>query len=107
MTNATRSGIGIGALSYDAGLEAYAQAHAQVMANAGTIFHSNIADLLGSWSTVGENVGVGPNAELINSALIASPPHYENISYAGYTHMGIGVVFDASGRLYTTHVFAA
>lgn len=107
MTNATRASIGVRALRYDADLEAYAQNWAQVMMNAGKIYHSQISNLLGSWSTVGENVGVGPTAAAINAALIASPPHYENISYPAYTSMGVGVATDASGRIYTAHIFAA
>lgn len=107
MTNATRASIGVVGLRYDADLEAYAQRWAETMLNAGKIYHSHIADLLGPWSTVGENVGVGPSASAINAALIASPAHYENISYAGFTAMGVGVATDASGRVYTAHIFAA
>jgi uncharacterized protein YkwD len=107
LTNATRASIGVGALRYSSDLEAYAQNWAQVMADAGTISHSNIANLLDSWYSVGENVGVGPTARVIDAALRASPPHYENISYSGFTAMGVGVATDASSRIYTTHVFAS
>jgi uncharacterized protein YkwD len=107
LTNATRVSIGAGALRFDAGLQAYARQQAHAMADAGQLFHSNISNLLGAWSLVGENVGVGPSVGAINDALIASPGHYRNISDPGFTAMGVGVVIDGAGRVFTAHVFGA
>jgi uncharacterized protein YkwD len=107
LTNATRASIGAGALRFDAGLQAYARQQAHAMADAGQIFHSNISNLLGAWSLVGENVGVGPSVGAINNALIASPGHYRNISDPAFTAMGVGVVIDGAGRVFTAHVFGA
>jgi uncharacterized protein YkwD len=107
LTNATRASIGAGALRFDAGLQAYARQQAHAMADAGQIFHSNISNLLGAWSLVGENVGVGPSVGAINNALIASPGHYRNISDPAFTAMGVGVVIDGAGRVFTAHVYGA
>ncbi len=109
LVNVTRAGVGVPALGYDAGLSAYAQAQAQAMANAGTIFHSDITALMTAYgySTVGENVGVGPSAVAINGALNASPSHYANLISSGFTAMGVGVAVGANGMIYTAHEFAA
>jgi uncharacterized protein YkwD len=107
MTNDTRASIGVAPLRFDASLQAYARQQAQAMADAGRIYHSNIASLLGAWSLVGENVGVGPSVGAINAALIASPSHYHNIAEPAFAAMGVGVVVDGAGRVYTAHVFGA
>lgn len=107
LTNQARSAIGVGSLTRDASLDAYARAHAVEMAQAGTIYHSHAADLLSVWYTVGENVGVGPTTGPIQDALLASPGHYANISEGAFTHIGIGVTRGADGRIYVAHVFAA
>ncbi|MPY92970.1 MAG: hypothetical protein GEV08_07850 [Acidimicrobiia bacterium] len=107
LTNAERARIGVGGLARDASLDEYARAHAVAMMGGGHIYHSEIGNLLGSWWTVGENVGVGPTVQPIQNALLASPPHYQNISLAEYTSMGVGVLADATGRIWTVHIFAA
>ena len=91
----------------NAELSAYAAQHAATMAGANHLHHSDISVLLGSWSTVGENVGVGPSVGAIHAALLASPGHYRNLSDAGFTHVGIGVYVDGGGRTWTAHVFGA
>lgn len=106
-TNAERSRIGVGALRRDGSLDAYAREHAVQMMNAGRIYHSEIGVLLGGWWTVGENVGVGPAVAPIHQALLDSPPHYANISHSPFTAMGVGVVADAQGRIWTVHVYGA
>jgi hypothetical protein len=50
------------------------------MATAGSLSHSNVAALLGSWSSVGENVGVGTTAGDVHNALVGSPAHYQNLA---------------------------
>jgi uncharacterized protein YkwD len=107
LTNAERARIGAGALVRDASLDDYARAHAVQMLHAGRIHHSDIGTLLGGWWTVGENVGVGPTVQPIQDALLASPSHYENISHGDYRAMGVGVLADGTGRIWTVHVFAA
>ncbi|MPY95758.1 MAG: hypothetical protein GEV08_22705 [Acidimicrobiia bacterium] len=107
LTNTTRASAGRSPLQAADDLHAYAAAHAQAMAEAGSIYHSNTSSLLGPWRAVGENVGVGPSAQAIHDAFVASPSHYANIVDSSYTSMGVGVVVDANGRVWTAHVFGA
>ena len=75
------------------------------MADSGSISHSNIGSLLGEWSSVGENVGVGSSVGQIFDQLVASAPHQSNM-VGDFTHFGIGVYQDSNGTLWTAHVFA-
>ena len=79
----------------------------ETMAAADTLHHSDITVLLTPWTTVGENVGVGPSVPTIHAALLASPGHYRNLADPTFTSMGIGVHVDAAGRTWTAHIFAA
>jgi uncharacterized protein YkwD len=106
-TNASRAAVGAAPLQANAALSAYAVAHAQTMASGGSLYHSDISVLLGGWSTVGENVGVGPSVSAIHAALLASPGHYRNLADPGFSSVGIGVHVDGGGRTWTAHVFAA
>lgn len=103
--NASRAAVGVGPLRLDGGLTAYARAHAQTMAATANLHHSNIATLLGPWSTVGENVGVGPSVAATHRAFLASPDHYRNMADSLFTHVGIGVYVDDQSRIWTAHVF--
>ena len=55
---------------------------------------------------MGENVGMGPNVDLIEDAFLKSPKHYENIIFPAYNSAGIGVVRVSPERVYVTQVFA-
>lgn len=61
----------------------HARNHSAEMAASGSIYHdSNLgseANSAGCWVKVGENVGRGPNAGVIHSALMNSPSHRANI----------------------------
>jgi uncharacterized protein YkwD len=108
LLNGVRADLGLPGLRYDTGLSAYAIAHAQAMAQAGSLYHSSIGSLLGHpWSNVGENVGVGGSVYQIHVALVYSPGHYANMTNPAFTAVGVGVAADASGRLFICHVFAA
>lgn len=109
LTNATRASVGAPALHLDAMITAYARNHAQIMANAGSLYHSNISSLFNSteFQRLAENVGVGPTVDSINRALVASPGHYTNLANPTYDTVGIGVFVDGSGRIWTVHVFGA
>lgn len=75
------------------------------MAEREGLSHSDIGSLLGSWSAVAENVGVGGSVGGIFEALAGSGGHNSNM-LGEYTHVGIGVWEDGDGRLWTAHVFA-
>lgn len=102
--NSVRAGQGLAPLAYDGSLTSYARWWAGEMAAANSLEHSNISSLLGSWWTVGENVGVGPSVQSIHNALVASAGHYANI-VGGYTHLGVGVAIDGEGRIWVAQVF--
>ncbi|MEX0699806.1 MAG: CAP domain-containing protein, partial [Acidimicrobiia bacterium] len=86
-------------------LNNYARDWSQEMATSGNFRHSNIASLLGPWGIVGENIGRGGSVVSIFNALLDSPPHYANMVDTRFTHLGVGVFIDSSGKLWTTHVF--
>jgi uncharacterized protein YkwD len=90
---------------WDGSLTTYARNHAQYQASVNHLHHSNIAALLGPFSVVGENVGIGPNVGTIHQAFLASPEHYRNLADPVFTHAGIGVFVDGAGRTWTAHVF--
>jgi hypothetical protein len=111
MVNATRSKKGLGTLKMKSELVKMARGQADKMAAKGDIFHND--DLGGDmtsygldWRRVGENVGMGPNVDVIEEAFLDSPHHYENIVYPTYDHAGIGVVDGKDGKRYVVQVFA-
>ncbi len=104
--NSVRAGVGLPALTVNSQLANLSRAHAQVMADAGEIFHADpiSAGYGGAWSKIGENVGVGANVSVLVDAFVASPGHYANIVDPSFTEVGVGVVWK-DGALYTTHRF--
>jgi hypothetical protein len=40
-------------------------------------------------------------------AFVASPSHYENLIDPGFGFIGVGVVYDGQGRMWTAHRFMA
>ena len=75
------------------------------MADTGNFAHSDIGSLLNPWTVVGENIGYGPSVNSIFSALVASPGHYKNMVDPRFTAVGVGAYVDASGRIWTAHIF--
>lgn len=105
LIDAARSDAGVGGLARAGALDAYARGWAEAMAAAGTPSHSGLGGAYGQWSITGENVGVGPNASVIFSALAGSGPHLSNMTHPDFTHVGVGVWIDGSGQMWTVHVF--
>ncbi len=103
--NSYRSSNGLAGLSRNGSLDSYARSWAQQMAASGELNHSNIGSLLGQWSSVGENIGVGYSVDSLFGAFVDSTRHEETM-VGDFTHVGIGVYQDADGALWTTHVFA-
>lgn len=104
--NRIRADNGLPAFTVNGELSNLARAHAQVMADAGEIFHANpiSGGFTGSWTKLGENVGVGANVSVLVDAFVASSGHYANIIDPSFTQIGVGVVWKDSA-LYTTHRF--
>ncbi len=103
--NSVRAGQGLPPLEWDGGLAGKASGWAQTMADAGSIFHSNLPDgVSADWYRLGENVGKGPDTGSIAQALIQSPGHYANLIDPGFQYVGVGVVSTAD-TCYVSEVF--
>jgi len=98
--NQVRAANGLPAFSMNSELSTLSRGYAQVMADAGEIFHASpiSAGYTGSWAKLGANVSV------LVDALVASPGHLANIIDPSFTQIGVGVVWKDSA-LCTTHRF--
>ncbi len=111
-TNSLRSSQGIRSLTEHPALTAKAEAWAQHMASTGRLEHSALSAGLGGldWRSLGENVGYSsPTSNTlltIHNMLAKSPGHRANMLNKGFTHMGVGVAKDSSGRIWVAEVFA-
>lgn len=104
LVNQARSSHGMGGLALDGDLTNLARAHSASMAGAGTIFHNGALPAhVGGWVALGENVGMGGDADSVHGALMNSASHKANI-LGDYDRMGIGVVISGS-TLFVTQVF--
>jgi uncharacterized protein YkwD len=106
-TNATRTSLRIRALTEDTKLDTKAQALAESMARQHKIFHS--ADLRSGvpagYTTLGENVAVGPTIDAVYSAWLRSSGHYANIVNKAYSRIGVGVAKGSDGQYYAAQDF--
>ena len=76
------------------------------MASSG-LAYSDISDLIGPFTLVGENIGYGPNWTSVLEAHAGSPDHYANMIDSRFTDAGVGVDIDSAGTVWITLVFAA
>jgi hypothetical protein len=80
----------------------------QMVANGGISHNPNLAgEVSANWTKLGENVGVGNDVSSLMNAFVNSPAHYKNIVDPAYNYIGVGVSYDANGRMFTTHDFMA
>jgi len=107
LMNQSRAQAGLAPLAVSADLVTGARRHTAAMIPTGTIFHSTAAEL-GSvttgWLVMGENVGKGPNPQVLHDAFMQSPSHRANI-LGDFDHVGVGVGLDDGGKLYVTVMF--
>jgi uncharacterized protein YkwD len=102
MANTERTRAGLAPLKMDEGLVRAARAHAIKMAAQQQLSHQfsgepSLADRISANSTLhldreGENVAAAPDAEDAHRALMASPPHRDNLLSPNFNVAGIGVV---------------
>lgn len=106
--NSLRATVGLPELVRVPELDAKAEAQADRMAKRGAIFHSkNLASgVSDGWSNIGENVAMAGSVEEAQTALEASPGHYENMTNPAYNQVGIGVV-SRNGVVYVVQVFVS
>ena len=111
LLNGTRAEKGLAKLPSHPALVQMARGQSERMAERGTICHNtNLggeATSLGLvWLRIGENVGMGPHVDVIEEALLDSPPHYANIVEPSHNAAGVGVVHTGDGVVFVTQVFA-
>ncbi len=111
LVNQARAANGLSALHTNAALDQIATQHAAEMVQRNEIFHymdiGNRADAAGvHWTDIGENVGVGPSVQDVQNAFMQSPGHRQNILYAPYNLIGVGVAVAKDGSVFVAHEFA-
>jgi len=104
-----RTQRGLPALVPDATVSAEAQLWSGGMALFGTLVHDHsyqteLAAMDPQWQALGENVGYGQSPGSVEAAFMASPEHRANV-LGNYTHMGVGVFVDGTGRIWVTERF--
>jgi uncharacterized protein YkwD len=111
-TNALRKANGVAALTEHDTLTQKAESWAQHMASTGRLEHSTLSAGLSSlnWTALGENVGYSsPTSNTlltIHNQFVNSTPHRAILLDRRFTHMGVGVAKDSSGRIWVAEVFA-
>jgi uncharacterized protein YkwD len=115
MINQSRGSAGLPALSWDGQLSGLASEWASYLGSLGTLLHRNLQSVITSpafarWSTLGENLYVGPNtvsASDVHAALMASAPHKANILNGSFTLGAVAAFVSSDGRLYVVENFGA
>ncbi len=107
LLNDVRADAGSGAVSYNAQLDAAAQAHAQDMLDNNYFSHTGLngssvgdrATAAGyNWRTVGENIASGYRSESsVLDAWVNSPGHQANNINPAFEDFGLGYAADGSG----------
>jgi len=105
--NQERAARHLAALGWDPSLATYARSWSANMASNG-FRHSAIANLLGPYNFVGENIAAGSKGTLegsLHDAWMHSDGHRANILAPGFSRIGIGVFCKADGSIWMTEDF--
>lgn len=103
--NSARAANGLAPLESYWDLADDAQAHSNLMASRGELFHStSLGSATTGWDRLGENVGVGPDVSTIHNAFMNSSSHRRNI-LGDFNYVGVGVTVDANGTMWITVMF--
>jgi uncharacterized protein YkwD len=105
--NQLRTSLGLNPLILDPNLEVVARNHTSTMIATNSFTHSPdlAAGVTTPWLKLGENIGQGTSSDFIWPLFLSSPGHYANLTDPAFTHFGVGVVFDSTGKQWTTHRF--
>ncbi len=104
--NAARSSAGLRPYAYAGDLAAAARGQAERMAASGELYHNpNLANEVGGWSRIGENVAFAGDWRSAHQVLMNSPDHRAQILDAGYTQMGVGTAVSKDGTFWVAEVF--
>jgi len=112
MVNQQRAEAGVGPVAGSVGLDDIAQDWSQTMASTGEFRHrTSFWEVYPSeFVSGGENIHKVSDghaaAAVANHGFLHSPPHLDNMTAAGWTHVGLGFACTGSGWLYTTQNFA-
>jgi uncharacterized protein YkwD len=105
--NQERAARGLRGLTWDPSLAVYARSWSANMASYG-FRHSAIANLLGPYNFVGENIAAGSPGTTegsLHNAWMHSDGHRENILAPGFSRVGIGVFCKTDGSIWMTEDF--
>ena len=116
LANADRAQAGLPPLKMDVGLVRAARAHAAEMASQKQLSHQFAGEpalnqRIAAASTIhldrtGENVAVAPDADEAHTALMASPPHRDNLMSRNFNVAGIGA-FRSGNVIYVAQDFGS
>ena len=107
--NSQRASRGVAPLTLNASMSSAAAGWTAQMVNGSFLAHASdiITGSPSGWSKLGENVGRGKTVSSLTTAFMNSPGHARNVLDPDFTHVGIAVIVHPTGRVYTTHRFAA
>ena len=106
-TNDIRRALGRKPLILDGKLNLVAQEWSNHMARTGEFKHNPLYanQYPKGWTRAGENIAYGFRLGDVVTGWQGSPGHYQNMVDPAFTHIGIGVAYNASGRPYYTQDF--
>jgi len=103
--NASRAAAGKAPLESYWDLTDDANAHTSRMVAEGRVYHNpSLSSVTGVWQALGENVGVGLDANQLHDEFMASAGHRANI-LGDYNYVGIGTAVDENGLIWATVIF--
>jgi uncharacterized protein YkwD len=108
LTNRERTSRALRPLAFSACADGYADRWAASLSRAGTLSHQPLRPILTACRArgVGENVAYGNvTPEQLVAMWMASPGHRANLLKPDFTHIGVGSVTVATGRVYGVQVF--
>jgi Cysteine-rich secretory protein family len=112
--NRERAAAGLQPLHWDSALAEAARRHAEVMASQNLLLHQCLdeapldqraAEVGAKFSTIAENIAVGPNVTSVHEAWMNSPGHRHNILNADVTAVGIATA-RTNGGLFAVQDFS-
>ena len=105
--NQERAARGLRGVAWSDDLGRKAQQWAGVLADRGSLAHSNLAEGVDpGWRALGENVGYGRSVKAVHDQFMRSRVHRDAITNRTFRAVGIGVE-ERNGRIYVVQVFKA
>ena len=106
LLNSWRQQNGLAPLAVASDAQAKAQQHAEEMAAAGKLWHTNLQSGVNpGWSAWAENVGDAGSADEVHQMFMASSGHNANMLATNMTHVGVGAAIGADGNVYICQEF--